>query len=127
MRYLLDTHALLWFFEDSPRLPDYIATVIEDAEAQKFICAVSLWEFTIKHSLGKLDFDGGVAAFWNMALCNGVTILPIVRPYLDALELLPFLHRDPFDRLIIATAITENMTILTADDDIQQYNVVWYW
>jgi len=127
VRYLLDTHTLLWYFEDSPKLPDSIAAVIEKIDAHKSISAASLWEFTIKHSLGKLHFEGGIAAFYKMVTANGFTILHISEPYLNRLSLLPFLHRDPFDRLIIATAIVEDMTVLTVDESIQQYDVKWAW
>jgi len=63
MRYLLDTHTLLWYFDDSPNLPDSIAAIIENLDIQKFVSIASLWEFTIKHSLGKLRFEGGVTEF----------------------------------------------------------------
>ena len=127
MRYLLDTHTLLWYFDDSPNLPDSIAAAIENPDAQKFISVASLWEFTIKHSLGKLRFEGGITAFCKMVNINGFTILQIREPYLNRLGCLPFLHRDPFDRLLIATAIVEDMTILTVDESIQQYEVKWIW
>ena len=127
MKFLLDTHTLLWFFDDSPSLPDSIAAIIENSDAQKFISVASLWEFAIKHSLGKLRFEGGITAFWKMATANGFTILQIREPYLSRLRHLPFLHRDPFDRLMIASAIVEDMTILTADENIQQYDVKWAW
>ena len=127
MRYLLDTHTLIWFFEDSPNLPDSVAAIIENNSIQKFISVASLWEFTIKHSLGKLDYEGGITVLWKMAEANAFTILHIKEPYLSILDSLPFLHRDPFDRLIIATAISEDMTVLTRDDNIHQYGVTWVW
>jgi len=127
MRYLLDTHTLLWYFDDSPNLPALVAELIESFNVQKYVSVASLWEFTIKRSLGKLDFEGGVETFWEMIVSNKFNILQITEPYLSELEKLPFLHRDPFDRLLIATAITEDMTILTADNSIHQYDVMWTW
>ena len=127
MRYLLDTHTLLWFYNDSPELPALIAGTIEDYNAKKFISIASFWEFTIKRSLGKLDFEGGIEAFWKMATTNKFTILQINESCLSILEQLPLLHRDPFDRILVATAIAEGMTILTADTNFRQYDVMWAW
>ncbi|MCL2146666.1 MAG: type II toxin-antitoxin system VapC family toxin [Synergistaceae bacterium] len=108
-------------------MPDSIADIIENTDAQRFISVVSMFEFTIKYSLEKLRFEGGVSAFWKMTSANGFVILPISESHLAELTSLPFLHRDPFDRLMIATAIVENMTILTADNNIRQYDVRWVW
>jgi len=127
MSRLLDTHTLLWYFDDSDRLPDSIAAEIENADTQKFVSVASLWEFAIKHSTGKLHFDGGISAFWKMTTVNKFRILQINEPYLIKLSSLPFLHRDPFDRLLVATAMVEDMTILTADESIRQYDVKCVW
>ena len=128
MKYLLDTHAFLWYFEDSDKLSEKAAAVIEDMAVQKYVSVASLWEFSIKHSMGKLDFDGGLPCLWEMILQNNFLILPITQPYLlNIIENLPFLHRDPFDRLLVATAKAESITILTADENIQKYDVKWVW
>ena len=127
MKYLLDTHTLLWYFEDSPKLPGAVAVIIENTQTPKYISVASMWEFTIKRSLGKLDFDGGVDAFWRMSEENGFFVLPIAKSYLVASANLPFLHRDPFDRLLVATAIVENLTILSADDNIRKYGIKCVW
>jgi len=127
MKYLLDTHTLLWYFEDSSKLPNPIATEIENTDAQKFISVASFWEFTIKHNSGKLRFDGGISTLWKMAVANRFAVLNIIEPYLIKLGTLPFLHRDPFDRLLIATAMVEDITILTADENIRKYDVKWMW
>jgi PIN domain nuclease of toxin-antitoxin system len=127
MKRLLDTHMLLWYFEDSDRLPDSIAAEIERTDTQNFVSVASLWEFAIKHSTGKLRFEGGISAFWKMVTANEFGILQINEPYLIKLSNLPFLHRDPFDRLLVATAIVEDMTILTADESIHQYDVKCVW
>jgi PIN domain nuclease of toxin-antitoxin system len=127
MRYLLDTHTLLWYFDDSAKLPDSVAEIIENADTQKFVSIASMWEFAIKHNLGKLRFEGGISTFWDMISANGVSIFQIGEQHLAGLGRLPFLHRDPFDRLLIATAIAENMTILSADENIHQYDVRWAW
>ncbi|MDR1136644.1 MAG: type II toxin-antitoxin system VapC family toxin [Clostridiales Family XIII bacterium] len=127
MSYLLDTHVLLWYFEDSPKLSESVAAIIDSASAQKSVSVVSLWEFSIKSSLNKLSFEGGLTVLWEMITINGFTILPIQEPHLSQLMRLPFLHRDPFDRLLIATAVEEKMTLMSADENIHQYDVQWIW
>ena len=127
-KYLLDTHAFLWYFEDSDKLSETVADIIEDMNLQKYVSIASLWEFSIKYSIGKLQFDGGLSHLWDMILRNGFTILPITQSHLSNIILnLPFIHRDPFDRLIIATAKADNMTILTDDGNIQKYDVSFIW
>jgi PIN domain nuclease of toxin-antitoxin system len=127
MRYLLDTHAFLWFFNDSEKLSETVSDILEDANVQKYVSMASLWEFSIKYSLGKHQFDGGLPRLWEMLTSNGFTILPIAKSHLEGTIQLPFHHRDPFDRLLIATAIAEDMTIITADENIRKYGVPWLW
>jgi PIN domain nuclease of toxin-antitoxin system len=129
MRYLLDTHTVLWFLEDSEKLSERAAMIIEDNQAQNSvsISVASLWEFAIKHSLGKLRFDGGVANLRAMIEANGWDVMPIAQSHLEGLSDLPYLHRDPFDRLLIATALSEGMTLVTSDEDIHGYDVRWTW
>ena len=127
MKYLLDTHAFLWYFEDSDKLSETAANVIEDANVQKYVSIVSLWEFAIKHGMGKLWFDGGLSHLWEMITKNGFTILPISQSSLVGIGHLPLIHREPFDRLLVATAMVDGMTILTADEYICQYDVLSVW
>jgi PIN domain nuclease of toxin-antitoxin system len=123
MKYLLDTHALLWYFADSPELTESAAKIIEDTDVQKFVSVASLWEFTIKHSLNKLHFDGGISALYEMVVANRFSILQISETHLKQLDSLPFIHRDPFDRLIVATALADGLVIVTADENIHKYGV----
>jgi len=128
MGYLLDTHAFLWYFLDSKDLSERAADIIEDNNIQKYISIASLWEFSVKYSIGKLAFDGGLNGLWGMLSQNGFIVLPITQPHLETLiSDLPFHHRDPFDRLIIATAKTEELTIVTTDENIKKYNTPWIW
>jgi PIN domain nuclease of toxin-antitoxin system len=129
VKYLLDTHTILWFLEDSDRLSAKATKLIESDVGQNDIgvSIVSLWEFTIKQSLEKLHFDGGVANLRAMVEANEWNVLPILQSHLDVLSDLPLLHRDPFDRLLIATALTEGMTFVTADENIHGYDVKWIW
>ena len=93
----------------------------------KFLSIVSAWELAIKIGLGKLDFYGKAAGFIHIAESNGFIIAPIKSDHLTALEALPLIHRDPFDRLLIATALAENMTLITVDENIAKYDVPQIW
>jgi PIN domain nuclease of toxin-antitoxin system len=125
--YLLDTHAAIWFFNGDNALSKTANHIISDHSNPIFLSIVSAWEIAIKISLGKLDFDGKVADFIRIAENNDIVILPIKTASLTVLESLPMTHRDPFDRLLIATAIAEQMTLVTADKNISQYAVNHIW
>ncbi|MDR1728943.1 MAG: type II toxin-antitoxin system VapC family toxin [Acidobacteriota bacterium] len=129
MRYLLDTHTVLWFLEDSEQLSEKAAAVIEnrDSDNRIVISVASLWEFTIKHDLGKLRFEGGVTSFRAMIDANGWIVLPIAQSHLENLPGLPPVHRDPFDRLLVATAKSEGIPIVTTDKSIREYDVPCVW
>ena len=125
--YLLDTHAAVWFFNGDDLLSETARHTILDLSNPKYISIVSAWELSNKIGLGRLDFDGKAAGFVHLAETNGFTVIPIKAPHLTTLESLPLIHRDPFDRLLVATAITENMTLITADRNITQYTVPYIW
>jgi PIN domain nuclease of toxin-antitoxin system len=127
MKYLLDTHTILWFFDNTEKLTKKAFDVILDLDSKKYVSIVSAWEVAIKISLGKLKFDGGVANFFSKIEENGFKLFSIAEEQIKQVEQLPLLHRDPFDRLLIASAITEEMTFVTGDINIQQYNISWIW
>jgi len=127
VRYLLDTHTALWLFEGNEKLPQSTRDIIYNIENEIYICIISAWEIAIKVSLNKLDFDGGVAMFLFAIEDNNINLLGVKGDYVKIVEKLPFIHRDPFDRLIIATALAENLTIITIDENIQKYDVSWIW
>ena len=108
MKNMLDTHAILWFL-NGEKLTTKIKKLIIDGE--NYISVVSLWEVAIKMNIGKYSFDGGFSAFRELVKNNGFNILQIEDKYMRHLFELPFIHRDPFDRLIIASAIVEDLTI----------------
>jgi PIN domain nuclease of toxin-antitoxin system len=126
-RYLLDTHAAIWFFNGDDKISQTAQNAILDFSNRKFISIASAWEIAIKIGLGKLDVKGMTADFIYDVEVNGFTILPIKTAYLTALETLPLIHRDPFDRLLVASALDEQMTIITADEDIAKYPVSHIW
>ena len=125
--YLLDTHTAIWFFNGSKELSNKANQIIRDFSNPAYISIASVWELAIKIGLGKLDFDGKAAGFVRFAETNDITILPVKTAHLTVLELLPLIHRDPFDRLLIATALSEQMTLITADKNITRYNVSHIW
>ena len=127
MKYLLDTHVVLWIAENSPLLTDKVKEIIIDKNTEKYVSLVSAWEIAIKLGTHKLDIDGGLFEFFRMIDNNGFFTLSIEREYLQLIPDLPNHHKDPFDRLIIATAITENMTLITIDENIYRYDVNYLW
>ena len=95
--------------------------------SENYVSVVSLWEVAIKMNLNKFSFHGGFQAFRELVRNNGFNVLPIKDEYMVKLFDLPFIHSDPFDRLLIAKTIVENMTIITTDENIQKYDVSWVW
>ncbi|MCL1864607.1 MAG: type II toxin-antitoxin system VapC family toxin [Spirochaetes bacterium] len=127
MKYLLDTHVVLWIAENSPYLTDKVKKVILDKNTEKYVSIVSAWEVAIKLGTNKLRLDGGLMEFFRMIDDNGFFILSLEREYLQLLSVLPCHHKDPFDRLIVATAITENMILITTDENLYKYDVTYLW
>ena len=123
MRLLLDTHVLLWWLDDDPRLRASVRGVIADGQHEAFVSVVSFWELSIKQRKGKLR-SGGIEA-WKRSLGQGFRFLDIERPHLESLALLPQVqdHKDPFDQLLLAQAETENAALITADRALTQYGV----
>lgn len=120
MILLLDTHALIWALEDSPRLSASARTMIEDGSNIVMTSAVSAWEISIKRSLGRLDAPDDLGAAIDAV---GFSRRLITFADVDRLASLPDHHRDPFDRMLVAQAIVERLTIVTRDDMIRQYGV----
>ena len=125
--YLLDTHTAIWFFNGDGMLSETAKRNILNFSNHKYLSIVSAWELAIKIGLGKLDFDGKATGFVQLAENNGFTIVPIKTTHLTVLETLPLIHRDPFDRLLIATALAEQMTLITVDVNIVKYDVPYIW
>jgi len=126
-RYLLDTHTAIWFFNGDNALSETAKRIILDTSNIKHLSIASAWEIAIKLGIGKLDIAGNTANFIHDVETNGFTILPIKPAHLTILESLPLFLRDPFDRLLIATAISEQMTFISADKNIAQYDVPFVW
>jgi PIN domain nuclease of toxin-antitoxin system len=128
MRVLLDTHVLIWLVEGDKNLSSVARSAIEDEDNSLYLSIASLWEITIKLSLGKLDLQLSVDEMVESFLIpGGIEILQIETSHLSILRDLPLHHRDPFDRLIIAQAQAENMTLISADGVFYQYGVDLVW
>ena len=128
MRLLLDTHAVLWFFADDARLAEAASALIENPENSCAVSLVTPWEVAVKVSLGKLRTPYGPGAELHRLLeRNGMELLPLEPGDFDAVAALPFHHRDPFDRLIIAQAQVENLPLLSADPAFDAYGVRRLW
>jgi PIN domain nuclease of toxin-antitoxin system len=127
MRLLLDTHTAIWFFNDDNRLSKKATQAILNPTNEKYVSMASVWEVAIKISLQKLGFDGKTQGFLDLINGNGFELLPIEEAHILGLEKLDYIHRDPFDRLRVASAISENMPIITADTNIKQYPIDCIW
>ena len=127
MRYLLDTHAVIWYLDESLRLPTRTETVIDNSVNRVYVSSVSLWEIAIKTNLGKLKLNATFDEFLGKVRNSECEILQIKDEYLKRLSVLPSVHKGPFDRLLVSTAIVENLTLITADDNIRKYGVQWIW
>jgi len=127
MKYLLDTHAVIWYFEDSQKFPQKTVKLVDNPDNSVFISSVSLWEIAIKINLGKLGIKSSFDDLLDAVNTSDFEILQIQDDYLKLLSTLPNIHKDPFDRLIITSAIAEDLTIITADENMQKYDVRWVW
>jgi PIN domain nuclease of toxin-antitoxin system len=128
MKLLLDTHTALWWVNEHEKLSPEAKAMLLNEACLLHISIVSAWEISIKASLGKLSgFTGGVRVFLAKIADMPVCLLPMMPRHVEMVENLPFIHRDPFDRLLVATAKAEGMTILTADANIHKYDVPSVW
>jgi PIN domain nuclease of toxin-antitoxin system len=128
MRVLLDTHTFLWWIDNDRRLPTRVRALMGDGSNVLLFSAASGWEIAIKARLGKLQLPEELASFLTAQLVrNHVTILSIHLSHTLHVYTLPALHRDPFDRLLVAQSQLEQLPILTADPLIQQYSVQTIW
>ena len=120
MRLLLDTHVLLWWLDDAPRLSGEVRDAIASPRNLVYTSAVTAWEIVIKRSLGKLE----IPVDWSDAVSSEpFRKLPVTWEHALDVESLPELHRDPFDRLLIAQARVEGLMLVTCDDIVVRYDV----
>ena len=128
MKTLLDTHALLWLITGDERLSETAKKSFLDQENSLFFSAASLWEICIKKSLGKLSLKSGwLKAIQDEMKVNTIQWLPIEMLHCAELTKLPFYHRDPFDRMLIAQAMVEDMQLLSRDSRLSDYEITRIW
>lgn len=123
MRFLLDTHLLLWAAASSKRLSREARELLEDESHQALYSAASIWEIAIKSSLRRKDFRIDLASLLTALPQMGLVELPVTAAHTAGVAQLPFIHRDPFDRLLIAQSIAEPLTLLTNDEILDRYRV----
>ena len=121
MRGLLDTHILLWISIFPERLPAKLRQLVQDSDNDFSFSTASIWEIAIKQSLGRDDFDVDPAVLRRQLLDDGYIELPVLGSHAAAVSALPLIHRDPFDRMLIAQALVDGVELLTADARIARY------
>lgn len=122
MRLLLDSHILVWLAAMSAKLPAQARPFVEDTDNTLFFSAASIWELFVKHALGREDIPVHPRVLHRALLDNGFQEIPVTSDHAFALEALPPIHKDPFDRILIAQATSEGMLLLTSDETIARYN-----
>jgi len=125
---LLDTHSFLWFWWDDPQLSETAKQAICDATNRKLVSTVSCWEIAIKVSLKKLDLGAPYRGFIHQHMVrNNFELLQITDEHLAGLVELPFYHKDPFDRLLVAQSLYEQIPIVSADPQLDAYGITRIW
>ena len=126
--FLADTNVVIWTISRSDRLSARVKRTLADATAAIAVSVASVWEIVVKHQAGKLVFDMSLdLAIDQILYRSSWTIAPITSAHLPVLANLPMLHKDPFDRILIAQAQHQNLTILTPDEKIRNYDVATLW
>ena len=127
MDILLDTHTLIWFLNGDNMLSNKVKVSIEDPNNFKVVSIASIWEIAIKLSLDKFRFPKGFNSFLQLVDESGFDILPITFEHTIVLSTLEFIHRDPFDRMLVAQCMADSFTIATKDDNIKKYSIKTIW
>jgi PIN domain nuclease of toxin-antitoxin system len=121
LKLLLDTHLLLWAAGDPAHLSDEARALIEAPDSDLFFSVASIWEIAIKRGLGREDFQVEPRVLRRGLLDNGYSELAIASEHAVAIDALPGIHKDPFDRLLVAQALVEGVILLTSDDRVLEY------
>jgi PIN domain nuclease of toxin-antitoxin system len=127
MNFLLDTHTLIWFLENDAQLSEFAANEILKPSNKSYLSIASTWEIAIKKSLNKLEMNTSFESLFNLIFDNNFEILQIEFFHLEELLQLKKYHRDPFDGLIIAQAISQKYNIITKYKDFKKYDVEIIW
>lgn len=127
MNLLLDTHTVIWYLTDDNKLAAKAKAAIEDPENNCFISLASYWEIAIKNSLGRLRLEIELKKIFEIIEESGLELLMITPKHILQSSTLPFHHYDPFDRIIISQALTENLIIISKDSYFSAYKVPLFW
>jgi len=127
MNVLLDTHALLWFYSGDAQLSLTSQALIKDTSNNCYVSIASIWEITIKYNIGKLELENPLTDLFEFIKRNQISVIPIEFDHLLKLSSLPLIHRDPFDRIIIAQGITEKLTVISKDRFFTDYDLPIIW
>lgn len=124
MRVLLDTHVFLWYITGDAKLPATLRATLQEPANAIFLSTASVWEVVVKHQLGKIDLPSPPARYLPLQrVAHGIASLPIDERAMDYLATLPQLHRDPFDRVLIAQALQHDLMLATVDKAVLAYGV----
>ena len=121
MKLLLDTHIVLWAAGQPEKLSEAARTLLTTPDNTLYFSVASIWEIVIKRGLGREDFKVNPRRLRKMLITHGYSELPVVAEHVFTIETLPLLHKDPFDRLLLAQARSEGMLLLTVDSYVSQY------
>jgi len=127
MAFLLDTHTFIWFINGDRSLPETAINDIKNVKYKCFISIASIWEIAIKANLNKLELKSDFDKIIDLLAYNEIEILPITFEHIQMPNNLEFHHKDPFDRIIIAQGIAEQLTIITKDESFKKYDVSVQW
>ena len=123
MDILLDTCSALWYFNGNDEIPQSSRDTILNPDNAIYISIATVWEIAVKISIGKLNFRDGLNGFIKAIDDEGFSLLDITTEHIKTVKALPFIHRDPFDRMLVAQAIVEEMPIMTADSYMVKYDI----
>ena len=125
--FILDTHTLLWWHEDDPQLLQSAKEIIRNSENTLVVSIVSFWEIVIKETIGKLKLDYTIDKLAAACIKNNIQILSVRLYHLNQPSVLPLIHKDPFDRMIVATAYADSLTLVSKDRQLSAYNIQVIW
>lgn len=120
-RYLIDTQILIWYLNGDSQLSEYFKNEIQNQDNEIFVSMVSFWEIALKKNTGKLNMPYSTVQLMKFCDVYQFQVLPIEEFSLDKLEQIPFIHKDPFDRLLIATCLSKSLTLISSDGCMKGY------
>lgn len=123
MKILLDTHTFIWWDSEPEKLSNDVLGFLCQPEIVRFVSVVSLWEIQIKHQLGKLEISKPLQEIYESQSRNGISFLPMSPKHIFNLSVLPHHHKDPFDRMLIAQALSEDLTIISRDEKFKLHGL----